>query len=55
LPWGVVRSAAEIGGELGVPIGKVNDQLIGLERVRLVNREACGWSLQRRADLLREG
>ena len=53
LPWGVVRSAAEIGVELGVPIEKVNDQLISLERVRLVNRETCGWSLQRRADLLR--
>lgn len=53
LPWGVVRSAAEIGAELGVSMGNVDDQLIGLERVRLVNRETCGWSLQRRADLLR--
>ena len=55
LPWGVVRSAAEIGAEVGMPISDVDDHLASLERIRLVNRETCGWSLQRRADLLREG
>jgi len=53
LPWGVIRSAAEIGVEIGVPASDVDDHLVVLERIRLVNREMCGWSLQRRADLLR--
>ncbi len=52
LPWGVVRTSAQITADVGSAHDDVDHCLAQLTRLGLVNGEACGWSLQRRADLL---
>ncbi len=53
LPWGVLRTSAQIKAEVGGGHDDIDHCLEQLARLGFVNRDARGWSLQRRADLLR--